>query len=211
MITMRKLINVIVGICFIAGLGLVGYSGFEIWQGNKMVEEKTVEAKEILTRAETIDPKNLTKEQIEEIENKTYIPNEAIGLLGIPKLEKEVPIIEGTDADDLKKGVGHYNGTSFPLQDGQVVLSGHRDTVFRNFDQLEVGDTFEVHMDYGTFEYEIYEVDIVPAGDTTVIGSIHEENLTVTTCYPFSYIGNAPDRAVFYAKPTFETTTTLAE
>lgn len=209
---MRKFLNMVVGICFLVGIALVGYSVFEIWQGNKMVKERAVEAHEMVNQAEKkVDPENLTKEQIEEIENKTYLPDETIGLLSIPKLGKELPILEGTDEDDLEKGVGHYSGTAFPLQNGQVVLSGHRDTVFRNFDQLEIGDTFVVQMDYGTFEYEIYDFEIVPADDTTVIGSIHEENLTVTTCYPFSYIGNAPDRAIFYAKPVFETSIASAE
>jgi sortase A len=74
--------------------------------------------------------------------------------------------------------------------------------VFRNFGELETGDTFIVELEYGKFKYEIYEMDIVPADDTTVIRSTApDEILTVTTCYPFHYIGNAPERAIFYAKP----------
>ncbi|NWN98490.1 MAG: class D sortase, partial [Bacillus sp. (in: Bacteria)] len=132
----------------------------------------------------------------------SYQQGETIGILKIPKLKKELPIIEGTDEEELEKGVGHYTGTAYPLQNDQIVLSGHRDTVFRNFGELETGDTFIVELEYGKFKYEIYEMDIVPADDTTVIRSTApDEILTVTTCYPFHYIGNAPERAIFYAKP----------
>jgi sortase A len=73
--------------------------------------------------------------------------------------------------------------------------------VFRNFADLEIGDTFVVEMPYGEYEYEIEEIDIVSADDTSVIRSMGEEVLVVTTCYPFEMLGSAPDRAVFYAWP----------
>src|SRR5699024_10734862 len=82
---------------------------------------------------------------------------------------------------------------------------GHRDTVFRRFGELEIGDRFIVEMPYGTYEYEMRESEIVGADDTSVIRPMGEEVLTVSTCYPFSYIGNAPDRFVLYAYPVGET------
>lgn len=128
-------------------------------------------------------------------------PNEVIGKLAIPKLETELPIIEGTDEEMLARGVGHYGGTAFPSDDEQIVLSGHRDTVFRNFDRLAVGDRFVVKLPYGEFEYEIRSTDIVDKDDTTVIRSMGTEVLVVTTCYPFRYIGDAPERFIVYAYP----------
>lgn len=198
---MQKLLKLLTTALFLTGLSLVGYSVYQIWQGNQAVADSTKKAKEMVKQAEVGEPEQIDREQIQQL---SFQQNEAIGILEIPKLQKELPIVEGTDPDNLEKGVGHYLGTGFPLQNEQIVLSGHRDTVFRQFEDLEVGDTFIVKMEYGIFEYEIYEIDIVPAEDTTVIGSIHEENLTVTTCYPFRYLGNAPDRAIFYAKPLFD-------
>lgn len=81
----------------------------------------------------------------------------------------------------------------------QIVLSGHRDTVFRDFGQLEIGDTFVVNMPYGTYEYAIRETEIVPEDDTSVIRKMGEEVLVVTTCYPFHMVGSAPERFVAYA------------
>ncbi|MBT2765867.1 class D sortase [Paenibacillus sp. ISL-20] len=128
-------------------------------------------------------------------------PNDVIGMLEIPKLEAELPIIEGTEEEMLDRGVGHYSSTAFPMEDEQILLSGHRDTVFRDFDKLSVGDRFIIKLPYGTFEYEIRSTDIVDKDDTTVIRSMGAEVLVVSTCYPFRYLGNAPERYIFYAYP----------
>ena len=40
--------------------------------------------------------------------NLEYEKGETIGLLYIPKLDREIPIIEGTDEEELDEGVGHY-------------------------------------------------------------------------------------------------------
>lgn len=137
-----------------------------------------------------------------DIENFSAQKNEAFGVLTIPKLGNlSIGVVEGADADSLRRGVGHISSTAFPGQGEQIVLSGHRDTVFRNFDQIEVGDRFIVEMPYGTYEYEIYQRDIVDADDRTVIRKMGEEVLVVTTCYPFEMYGFAPDRAIFYSRP----------
>lgn len=137
------------------------------------------------------------------MDRKTFSPklNDVIGVLQIPKLEAELPIIEGTDEEMLKKGVGHYSTSAFPSDGEQIVLSGHRDTVFRNFDKLKVSDRFIVKLPYGTFEYEITKTDIVDKDDTTVIRSMGTEALVVTTCYPFRFVGDAPERYILYAYP----------
>ena len=128
-------------------------------------------------------------------------PNDIIGMLQIPKLKAELPIIEGTDEEMLKKGVGHYSTTAFPMDNEQILLSGHRETVFRNFDKLALGDRFVVKLPYGTFEYEIKSTDIVDKNDTSVIRSMGTEALVVSTCYPFRYVGDAPERYILYAYP----------
>lgn len=127
--------------------------------------------------------------------------SEVIGILRIPKLDKQLPILEGTDEETLDKGVGHYVTTAFPSDNEQILLSGHRDTVFTQFDKLAVGDSFIVEMPYGTFEYVIENAEIVDEDDTSVIRPMGEEVLTVTTCYPFRFVGNAPQRYVIYAYP----------
>lgn len=127
--------------------------------------------------------------------------HDVIGLLEIPKIEAELPIIEGTDEEMLEQGVGHYSASVFPSDGEQILLSGHRDTVFRKFGDLAIGDRFIVKMPYGTFEYEIKHTEIVDKDDTSVIRSMEKEVLVVSTCYPFHFVGAAPDRYVVYAYP----------
>src|SRR5699024_5490480 len=132
---------------------------------------------------------------------------DTIGILYIPRLDREIPIIEGTDEEELAQGVGHYAGTGFPGENRQILLSGHRDTVFRQFGELEDGDEFHVKMEHGTFIYEIrgFETELVPADETTIIDPHREAQvLPVLTYYPFSYIGNAPDRYLLHAYPIIE-------
>lgn len=126
---------------------------------------------------------------------------ETAGMLHIPKLEADLPIVEGTHEDELARGVGHYHGTAYPLQGDQIVLSGHRDTVFRQMGDLEIGDELILQMEYGDFTYEITETKIVDADDRTIIVPHDEEVLTLTTCYPFNFVGYAPDRYILYAYP----------
>ncbi|WP_436373804.1 class D sortase [Cytobacillus sp. BC1816] len=170
------------------GAAITAYSLYEIRDSQIQVEERKEEAVKMLD---------------EETEKKlTFEQNETIGLLSVPKINKDIPIIEGTDNDQLEAGVGHYTGTAFPGQKDQIVLSGHRDTVFRKFDQLKAGDIFTVKLPYGDFSYEIYDTKIVDAADLSIIKSTSpEEVLTVTTCYPFNFIGDAPERFIFYARP----------
>lgn len=130
---------------------------------------------------------------------------DTIGLLDIEKIEASIPIVEGTDPDELERGVGHMSQTAYPGENDQILLSGHRDTVFTRLGEVEVGDIITVRLPYGTFEYEMVDSIIVSADDTSVIGSTApDEELVISTCYPFGYIGSAPDRYVIYAIPVEE-------
>ncbi|MFS8651510.1 MAG: class D sortase [Caldibacillus sp.] len=198
---MKRILNILATILLITGMGLVIYSLTEIFKGEQEVKKARAEAEEILQQ----QPGEKSKKDHLTADDFHFAVGDTIGLLYIPKLDRDLPIIEGTNPEELERGVGHYLGTALPGQKDQIVLSGHRDTVFRNFDQLAIGDTFVLKLPYGTFEYEIFDTEIVSADDTTVIRSTApEEILTVTTCYPFYFIGNAPDRFIFYAKPVDE-------
>ncbi|WP_407270643.1 class D sortase [Radiobacillus sp. PE A8.2] len=143
-------------------------------------------------------------EDIATTQAQSYLPvrGETVGIIQIPSINTELPILEGTEADELVKGVGHYIGSAFPSENDQIVLSGHRDTVFRNLGKVKVGDIFIIKMPYGEFTYKMVDYKIVEADDRTVIKSTApEETLILTTCYPFGYIGDAPQRYIVYAKP----------
>jgi sortase A len=128
---------------------------------------------------------------------------DTIGILEIPRIKAELAIVEGTDEDDLEKGVGHYKGSSLPTEHGQIVLSGHRDTVFRRLGELKINDSLIIQNSQGSHKYKITHTKIVDSKDTSIITlQKQNEELILTTCYPFRYIGNAPKRYIIYAKPS---------
>lgn len=183
----------------IVGLGFIGYSGYQIWDTKQEQQAALEEVDRIFAQAS----KDFVFDEVgKEVQFDADV-GDKIGKLLIPKIDANLPIVEGVDEKELKQGVGHYGGTSFPMQPGQIVLSGHRDTVFRRMAEIELGDELIVQMPYGEVTYIIEETEIVSADDLTVIRpeDYDEEVLTLTTCYPFRFIGDAPDRFIVYAKP----------
>lgn len=189
---MRKFLSLL----FIAaGVACLLYGGWQLFLTNAQQKQALEKARELISSTGEAkgQDSNSPIDQPQE--------GDVIGVLDIPRLKQELPIVHGTDEDDLAKGVGHYATTALPDQNDQILLSGHRDTVFRRMGELEIGDELVVEMGYGTFTYKIYETDIVDADDTTVIRSTApDEILTLSTCYPFTYVGSAPDRYIIYAE-----------
>lgn len=182
----------------IVGIGLI-FLGIGIWQQMNM----KIKTKETLNIAKSM-VNETSKTPIRDKKNKVskISSGDTIGLLVIPRINSELAIVEGTDPDDLEKGVGHYKGSFLPGGHGQIVLSGHRDTVFRHLGELKIGDPLLVKLTTGVYNYKITHMKIVDSKDTSVITLQNKkEELILTTCYPFRYIGNAPKRYIIYAKP----------
>lgn len=192
---MYALARILSILLILVGLGLLLYGGNELLQSYMKENERLEEARAFISEeTKTVDEAADVDYHFEH--------GETIGMLYIPRFDRELPIVEGTEPEDLKEGVGHYIKTGYPGQNRQILLSGHRDTVFRNFDELKPGDEFHIKMEHGTFIYEFADNEIVGADDTTVIDlERKEEYLTISTCYPFSYVGNAPNRYIIYAYP----------
>ncbi|KYG58394.1 class D sortase [Planococcus maritimus] len=125
-----------------------------------------------------------------------------IAALLIPKIGQKYSIYWGTDTSTLTQGVGMFVSdlTTVPGGYGHTVLSGHRDTVFTRLDELEKGDLLHVQYDGKLFSYEVTDTWITHEDDRTVIVEKEESMLTLTTCYPFDFIGFAPDRYIVQAK-----------
>ena len=175
------------------------FVGIGIWQivSGKMQTEATLKKAKSIVQAE---PKQVQKES--SAQSQPPAVGNAIGILDIPKIQAELPIVEGTDQDDLEKGVGHYKGSSLPKENGQIVLSGHRDSVFRRLGELKIGDPLTVKVKNGSQTYKITNTKIVNSDDKTIITlQKNKEELILTTCYPFRYVGNAPQRYIVYALP----------
>lgn len=130
----------------------------------------------------------------------SYTEGEIIGEISFPSINKKVAIVEGTASRQLKKGAGHYKGSAVLGGIGNSVLAGHRDTVFRGLGELKENDLIEVESADGKFVYKVTGSSIVDGNERGAIKQSTEPILTLITCYPFSYVGSAPDRYLLTAK-----------
>ena len=126
-----------------------------------------------------------------------FPPPEAI--LRVPRLGIEVPVLEGTSDIILNRGVGHIPGTALPGQPGNLAITGHRDGFFRPLKDASVGDIIEVQRASQTDRYIIRKIKIVFPTDTSVLNTTTDSTLTLVTCYPFYFVGSAPQRYIVQA------------
>jgi len=120
--------------------------------------------------------------------------------LVIPKLDLRLPVVEGTGEKELQKGIGHYTDSVLPGEPDNAVLAGHRES-FRDIGRLKKGDRIIVETrDEGTFVFSVKKTWVTDKDDRSVIVSHDETLLTLITCYPFNYIGAAPERYIVQAE-----------
>ena len=120
--------------------------------------------------------------------------------LEIPKIGLSVVVRDGTDAWTLNRGVGHIAGTSYPGSDGNIGIAGHRDGFFRGLRHVGPNDELLLTSPDGFVDrYRIHEARVVQPSDVSVLGRRKEPTVTLVTCYPFSYVGSAPQRYVLTA------------
>jgi sortase A len=122
-----------------------------------------------------------------------------VGRIEIPRLELSAVVFEGTSDDTLARGVGHLKGSATPGARGNVVLAGHRDTFFRELRGIRRGDVVTIEAPEGNSQYRVDSTTIVMPDQTDVVGPSDGATLTLVTCYPFRYIGNAPQRFIVRA------------
>jgi sortase A len=128
------------------------------------------------------------------------IARRVLGRLEIPTLGVSTIVREGEDARTLQLAVGHIAGTALPGAAGNMGLAGHRDTFFRRLREIDRGDIIRLVAVEGTFTYVVESTQIVDPGDLWVLEPTSEPALTLVTCYPFTYIGNAPERFIVRAR-----------
>lgn len=123
----------------------------------------------------------------------------AMALLEIPRLRVSAPVLSGDGDDVLDVAVGHLPDTPRPWEPGNSALAGHRDGLFRPLRNIRRGDTIRVRSAHGEFTYEVTETKVVEPTDLSVLEPSSTDALTLITCYPFNYVGPAPQRFVVRA------------
>jgi sortase A len=123
-----------------------------------------------------------------------------IGQLEIPRIHMSAMVAEGTSPNVLSRAVGHAKGTALPGQAGNVTLAAHRDTFFRHLGDVRWGDVIDLKEPGHEYRYQVRFTAVVGPKDTWVLEPTGKETLTLLTCYPFHFVGPAPDRFVIRAR-----------
>jgi sortase A len=122
-----------------------------------------------------------------------------IAVLRIPKIHLTVPVFNGTDDVTLDRGVGRIIGTAEIGQKGNVGIAGHRDGFFRGLKDIGPGDAIELVTGSKTIHFVIERTQIVRRKDVSVLTNTGVPSLTLVTCFPFYFVGKAPQRFIVHA------------
>lgn len=155
----------------------------------------------------TIEGRRLQRENVARFERAaaTDVPQAVaagslVGMLEVPRLRLSTPVVEGDDETALQASVGHLPDTPLPWQPGNSALAGHRDGLFRPLQRVAVGDAITFRTTREEFRYQVTGTAIVQSDDLRVLAPRTRDTLTLITCYPFSFVGPAPQRFVVHAE-----------
>ena len=122
-----------------------------------------------------------------------------LAVLRIPRINLAVPVLTGTDEITLNRAVGHIEDTAVPGAPGNSGIAGHRDGFFRGLKDIDIGDTIELDTLQAKQFYQVEKIWIVGPDDGWVLDPTDNRTLTLVTCYPFYFVGSAPQRYIIRA------------
>ncbi len=123
-----------------------------------------------------------------------------IGKVEIPRIGLSAVVVHGDSQRILSRAVGHIPGTALPGQSGNMVIAGHRDSFFRSLGKVHRGDRIVLETPAASYDYEVESTSVVAPTDLSVIQDSPQRQLTLITCYPFSWVGSAPNRFIVHAR-----------
>ena len=119
--------------------------------------------------------------------------------LSIPRIGLSVVVLQGSDTDTLRAGPGHIETTPLPGESGNVAIAGHRDSFFRPLRHVQVGDDILLDTPTARVHYRVSSYSVVNSSEVSVLEPTRDNMLTLVTCFPFQFIGSAPDRFIVRA------------
>lgn len=128
------------------------------------------------------------------------MPAGLVGHIVIRRVGISAVVAEGSDEATLRRAVGHIAGTALPSEPGNVGLAGHRDTFFRALRNIRAGDLIVLTTPRGEFQYSVVSMKVVKPQALDVLDPTAGEILTLVTCYPFYFVGSAPNRFIVRAE-----------
>src|SRR5262249_39482805 len=128
------------------------------------------------------------------------VKDDGLTRISIPRIELDAVVVEGTSYRQLAVAPGHLEDTVTPGEDGNAVITAHRDTFFRHIFELKKGDNILIQRRGAVYKFEVTGKKITSPEDVSVLRRSKDARLTLITCYPPYYIGPAPERLVVFSK-----------
>jgi sortase A len=176
-------------ILLVVSLGLLGYVGF-VWLDTQRFQQ-----------AESLQLKQQMQAPVTRVAALSLADQGGlIGRMEIPRLGISTIVMEGTTNATLRHALGHIAGTALPGMSGNVGISGHRDTFFRPLRHVEANDVITLTTTSATYRYRVLTTEIVSPDDVAVLTPTTGETLTLVTCYPFYFVGPAPQRFIVHGE-----------
>ncbi len=123
-----------------------------------------------------------------------------IGEIDVPRLKLKAIVVQGDSENLLRRAVGHLPKTALPGEVGNVALAGHRDGLFRPLRNVRPGDSVTLTTPDRKYQYLVEWTAVVPPTAVRVLQPTAESTLTLVTCFPFYFVGAAPERFVVRAR-----------
>lgn len=186
--------------CWCGGILLCGFFLFQVYQG----EVKRVEDLERVGLVWRVNPPDMSLWSESRIEawkatQGTDI-DDILAVLDAPHLSLQVPVYASASDFDMDRGAGWIPGTARPDEVGNIGIAGHRDGYFRALKDAQLGDALRLRTPQGVERYIIEDISIVDPVDVDVLAPTEEKTLTLVTCYPFYFVGSAPQRYIIRAQ-----------
>jgi sortase A len=184
----RRVLRAAYYVFLAAGIMPLGYAGYAMldrywYQG--------VETSKFGTVSALAEPRAIVAAPIAE--------GGVIGMIEVPRLGLKAIVVQGDSAKLLRHAVGHLPETALPGEVGNVALAGHRDGLFRPLRDVRPGDSITLRTPAHEFQYQVDWTAVVPPNAVRVLQPTSEQALTLVTCFPFYYVGAAPERFVVRA------------
>ena len=183
----RRLLRWIEYVCWSAGAAAIVWFAWAYWSSARFQSQQA---------------RRLEHLQQARVEKTLAREGDPFGEISIPRLGLSAIVAEGVDETTLRHAVGHFPESSTPESVGTVALAGHRDTFFRPLANIRLHDLVQLKTPQGKYEYEVVHTAIVGPERVEVVQSSPQSDLTLVTCYPFRYVGQAPLRFIVQAVRT---------
>lgn len=176
-----------------------GIAAFEAARGEALDRSPATAA----DRASSVDPVDMSTwspDRIARYRESARAPGAPLAVLRIPALQLVAPVFDGTSEQNLNRGAGRIAGTARIGEPGNLGIAAHRDGFFRVLKDVQIGNLLLLERLDATDVYRIVSTVVVDPSDVSVLEPTATDSVTLVTCFPFYYVGSAPQRFIVHAQ-----------